>query len=148
MAERFAKVVSKKSGSYLTTQHQKYRVCLYNKTIMPFALVVYELIYTTRAHGLIVSLFVSKISHFRLRNGFSFYLKYGLKLFGKHFLSKLPLYITSQRLVPSPDCNDTRIKMYLNIHISFIFIFIYSSFSFSSSSLSLYYVKLHGLISQ
>ena len=52
-----AKVMSKKSGSCLTTQHQKYRVCLYNKTIIPFTLVVYELImssYTTRAHGIIV----------------------------------------------------------------------------------------------
>ena len=40
--------MSKKSGSCLTTQHAKYRVCLYNKTIIPFALVVYE------AHGIIV----------------------------------------------------------------------------------------------
>ena len=36
--------MSKKSGSCLTTQHQKYRVCLYNKTIISFALIVYELI--------------------------------------------------------------------------------------------------------
>ena len=39
------KWMSKKSGSCLTTQHQEYRVCLYNKTIIPFALVVHELIY-------------------------------------------------------------------------------------------------------
>ena len=34
-----------KSGSCLTTQHQKYRVCLYNKTIILFVLVVFELRY-------------------------------------------------------------------------------------------------------
>ena len=39
------KWMSKKSGSCLTTQDQKYRVCLYNKTIISFALVVYERIY-------------------------------------------------------------------------------------------------------
>ena len=38
------KWMSKKLGSCLTTQHQKYRICLYNKTVIPFALVVYELI--------------------------------------------------------------------------------------------------------
>ena len=36
--------MSKKSGNCLTTEHQKYRVCLYNKTVIPFVLVVYELI--------------------------------------------------------------------------------------------------------
>ena len=36
--------ISEKSGSCLTTQRQKYRVCLNNKTIIPFAVVVYELI--------------------------------------------------------------------------------------------------------
>ena len=36
------KWTSKKSRSCLTTQQQKYRICLYNKTIIPFALVVYE----------------------------------------------------------------------------------------------------------
>ena len=66
MAERFAM----KWGSCLTTQHPKYRICLYNKTIIhvPSALVVYELIansalrvslamssYTTRDHGVIVN---------------------------------------------------------------------------------------------
>ena len=60
MAKRFAKVNEQESGSCLTTQHQKYRVCLYNKTVIPFALVVYELIanamssYTTRANGITV----------------------------------------------------------------------------------------------
>ena len=29
----------------MTTQHQKYRVCLYNKTIIAFSLVAYELLY-------------------------------------------------------------------------------------------------------
>ena len=43
MTKRFAKV-NEQEISCLTTQHQKYRVCLYNKTIIPFALVVYELI--------------------------------------------------------------------------------------------------------
>ena len=51
----------------MITQHQKFRVCLCHKGIMPFAFVVYQLItnwtqrasldmssYTTRAHGLIV----------------------------------------------------------------------------------------------
>ena len=59
--------MSKESGSCLTTQHQKYRVCLYIKTTIPFALIVYELIvnsairaslamssYTTRAHSITV----------------------------------------------------------------------------------------------
>ena len=40
--------MSKTSGSCLTTQRQKYCVCLYNKTIIPWALVVYELIAATR----------------------------------------------------------------------------------------------------
>ena len=46
--------MNKKSGSCLTTRHQENRVCLYNKTVIPFALVVDELIYTTRAHGITV----------------------------------------------------------------------------------------------
>ena len=43
MAERFAKVNEQVIRE--KTQHQKYRVCLYNKTIIQFALVVYELVY-------------------------------------------------------------------------------------------------------
>ena len=43
-----------KSWSCLTTQHQKYGICLYNKAIIPFALVVYELIYDSSSCYIIV----------------------------------------------------------------------------------------------
>ena len=45
------KWMSEKSGSYLTTQHQKYRVCLYKKTFIPFALVIYELVANSALHA-------------------------------------------------------------------------------------------------
>ena len=47
MAERFAEVNEQEIGKLLDqTQHQKYRVCLYNKTIIPLAPAVYdELVY-------------------------------------------------------------------------------------------------------
>ena len=45
MADSFAKVNEQEIRELMTTQHQEYRVCLYNKTIIPSALVVvYELI--------------------------------------------------------------------------------------------------------
>ena len=44
MVKRFAIVNQQEVRESLTTQHQKYRVCLENKTVIPFALVVYELI--------------------------------------------------------------------------------------------------------
>ena len=72
--------MSKKSGSCLTTQHQKDCVCLYNKTVIPFDLVVYELIYTTRAHGIMLN-----IQHW-LRY------VYTLRLLGANFVSWCMLY--------------------------------------------------------
>ena len=64
MAECFAKVNHEQEIRYLLDikQQKKYHKCLYYKTIMPFALVAYELTpnslamssYTTRAHGIIV----------------------------------------------------------------------------------------------
>ena len=76
MTERFAKLNEQKIRELLDNATPKlYRVCLYNKTIIPFALVVYELIATsavrasfsmsqsctTRAHGITVKYLKSKV---------------------------------------------------------------------------------------
>ena len=54
-SERFAKVSEQEIRELLD------RVCLYNRTVIPFALVEYELIAnSTRAHGITVNYYLSR----------------------------------------------------------------------------------------